>query len=154
MNPNEHFADIAERFCSWVESEHHDPTYGRALLLELLLYGAQLDVENHVIDCSKDYPRRGHEGWQADYLRFKDLPFSYYKEVAEPFDLSVYNDVVTGDLHDDLADIYGDLWQGLAAWKSGDTASAMGLWHQSYLSHWGAHASAAAHALYTFLRRG
>ena len=59
---------------------------------------------------------------------------------------------VVGDLYDDLADIYGDLWEGIQALKAGEKTEALSLWVTSYFFHWGHHASAALKALDDFYR--
>jgi hypothetical protein len=58
----------------------------------------------------------------------------------------------TGDLADDLADIYRDLLPGVAAWElSGDayTDDILFQWvHFGHLHHWGRHAVNAMRALH------
>ena len=53
--------------------------------------------------------------WTAG--RFKDFPF-HYRETFKPLDLS--EEPTVCDIHDDFADIYGDLWHGLKALELGD----------------------------------
>jgi len=99
-----------------------------------------------------DYPRRGHEGWPVDHKRFSDFPFQYYREVFSPCDLDE-KPPVAGDVHDDLADIYGDLWHGLQALDRGDGIYAVSYWRESYFQHWGHHASSAIYAIDEYYRR-
>jgi hypothetical protein len=101
---------------------------------------------------SPDYARRDHEGWKADHQRFKDFPFQYYREMFSPCDLDD-EDPVTGDIHDDLADIYGDLWHGLQALDRGDGVYAVKYWRESYFQHWGHHAASAVYVIDEYYRR-
>jgi hypothetical protein len=62
------------------------------------------------------------------------------------------DDPVTGDVHDDLADIYADLWHGLQALDRGDGVYAVRHWRESYFQHWGHHASSAIYAIDEYYR--
>ena len=62
-------------------------------------------------------------------------------------------DPVTGDVHDDLSDIYAELWHGLQALDRGDGAYAVSYWRESYFQHWGHHASSAICAIDDHYRR-
>jgi len=88
----------------------------------------------------------------VDYKRFSDFPFQYYREIFSPGDLDEEPPVV-GDVHDDLADIYGNLWHGLQALDRGDGIYAVSYWHGSYFQHWGHHASSAIYAIGDFYRK-
>ena len=57
-----------------------------------------------------------------------------------------------GDLHDDFADIYGDLWHGLQAHRAGRTRDAIALWVDSYFYHWGYQRQLAFNAIDEFYR--
>jgi uncharacterized protein DUF5063 len=94
--------------------------------------------------------RRAH--WQADHKRFSDFPFQYYRGVFSSCDL---DDAAadTGDVHDDLADIYGELWHGLQGLDQGDGVYAAAYWRESYFQHWGHHASSAYYAIDEYYRR-
>src|SRR5947207_1285155 len=109
----ETFTENVRHFCRWAESDTHHVQTARQLLLALM-QGIPHLVHSDIGAKQSDYPRRGHEGWQADHKRFSDFPFQYYREIFSPCDLDDETPV-TGDVHDDLADIYGDLWHGLQA---------------------------------------
>lgn len=81
------------------------------------------------------------------------MPFQYYRVVFNPFDFDATDEPVTGDLHDDLADIYGDLWHGLQAHQSGEVGEALFLWADSYFFHWGHHATSALYAIDAYYRQ-
>ena len=85
-----------------------------------------------------------------DIRMFSDLPFQFYRVVFDPHNLDATDEPVMGDLHDDLADIYGELWHGLQAYRGGDFDVALSLWVDSYFIHWGRHASSALAAIDTY----
>ena len=60
---------------------------------------------------------------------------------------------MTSSVHDDLADIYGNIWHGLQALNAGDAAYAFEYWRDFYFYHWGAHASAAIYAIDEYYRK-
>jgi hypothetical protein len=149
--PIETFAENVRRFCKWAESCKHDVETARQLLLALM-QGTPYLVTPDVQEEEPEYPERGHEGWQADHKRFSDFPFQYYREVFSPCDLDG-EELVTGDVHDDLADMYGDLWHGLQALDRGNGVYAVRYWRESYFQHWGHHASAAIYAIDEYYRK-
>jgi hypothetical protein len=142
----EEFIENVRKFCQWTESSQHDLQTARELLLALMQGVASLPADSKQEDNEKNYPERVHEDWKADVQRFGDFPFQYYKQVFSSADLDEI-EVVTGDVCDDLADVYGELWHGLQALDLGDFQYAVNYWHSSYFIHWGHHASAAAHAI-------
>lgn len=95
-------------------------------------------------------PSRGHEQRQRDHKHFSDLPFHYCQVIFDPHDLNQTDDSVTGDLHDDLADIFGEIWGGLELPRSGHTIEALSHWVDSYFYHWEHHASSALRAIDEF----
>ena len=147
----ETFADNVRHFCRWSEGGSHDVETARQLLLALLQGIPYLATGSNESDEEAKYPRREHEGWLADHKRFSDFPFQYYREIFSPCDLDD-EPPVGGDVHDDLADIYGDLWHGLQALDRGDAAYAVSYWRESYFQHWGHHASSAIYAIDEFYR--
>src|SRR5436190_10805786 len=148
----ETFADNVRHFCQWTEGGPHDVETARQLLLALMQGIPYLLVADDERDEEPEYPRREHEGWQADHKRFSDFPFQYYREIFSPCDLDD-EPPVGGDVHDDLADIYGDLWHGLQALDRGDATYAVSYWRESYFQHWGHHASSAIYAIDEFYRK-
>lgn len=143
----EHFTETVERFCEWSEGTHHGLLEARQLLVSVITSIPQIAHFRYASTCEQDFPRREHIGWQADHKHFSDLPFQYYRVVFDPFDFDATDEPVTGDLHDDLADIYGDLWHGLQAHRSGEPLEALSIWIESYFFHWGHHATSALYAI-------
>jgi hypothetical protein len=69
-----------------------------------------------------------------------------YQEVFDPY-ADPPEDVVTGSLADDLADIYVDLREGAQLWSRGLHDEAVWQWRFSFESHWGEHATGALRAI-------
>jgi len=86
-----------------------------------------------------------------NHQRFADFPFQHTARFS-PCDLDEEQPVI-GDVHDDLADIYGELWHGLQALDRGDEIYAVRHWRESYFVHWGHHASAAIYAIDEYYRK-
>ena len=144
----EAFIENVRRFCEWAESDQHDIQTARQLLLALMQGVPCLATSD---TGASDYPRQCLEDWKATCSRFSDLPFRYYRQVFSPCELSA-EAPVTADLCDDLADIYGDLWHGLQALNRGNGVYALTYWRESYLEHWGHHASGALYAIDEYYR--
>jgi hypothetical protein len=142
--------NAAERFCAWAEGEHHLLSDARQHLLALMASIPPLQHFRYTGSSGLDFPRRGREGWTLDFRRFSDLPFQVYRVVFDPHDLDAIDEPTMGDLHDDLADIYGDLWHGLQAYRGGHCEEAVSIWVDSYFLHWGRHASSALAAIDTY----
>jgi hypothetical protein len=145
-----HLVNAAERFCAWAEGEHHLLIDARQHVLELMACIPPLQHLRYAGSSESDFPRRGHEAWTHDIKRFSDLPFQFYRVVFDPHDLDAIDEPVMGNLQDDLADIYGDLWHGLQAYRGGDSDEAISLLVDSYFFHWGRHASSALAAIDTY----
>lgn len=148
----ETFTENVRHFCLWVESRTHDVKTARELLLALMQGIPHLVVPKAQGE-EFEYGRRGYEeGWRVDQKRFYDFPFQYYQEMYSPCDLG--DDLpVTGDVHDDFADIYGELWHGLQALDRGDVNYAVNHWRESYFQHWGHHAASAICAIDDYYRK-
>lgn len=89
------------------------------------------------------------ETYKKTYSRFSSLSFQYYSLMFNAFELPA-QEPVTGDLHDDLADIYCDLKSGLEYWNEGDRENAAFAWQSSFRYHWGSHATHAMVAMHQF----
>lgn len=73
----------------------------------------------------------------------------------EVFDPTQKDEPVQGSLAEDIANIYGDLKQGLLLTAHGASISEV-LWHwrQAFITHWGMHATGAMRAIYWALHHG
>ena len=95
------------------------------------------------------------ERWWALFrelgARFEEKAF--YTEVFDPAELAV-TEPVTGNLADDLADIFRDLSDGLAVeeeWSANRPNDVMWTWQFDFESHWGRHATSALRALHSLV---
>ena len=143
----ESFTENVISFCKWVEGSKHTLTESRQHILTLMFSIPYLESFRGAYETDEEHEHRGHEGWKADLERFNDLPFDHYQTMFNPHDLTEEEKPVMGSLRDDLADIYGDLFEGLSAYKKGYRKEAIGIWIQSYFFHWGQHASSALNAI-------
>jgi hypothetical protein len=99
-----------------------------------------------------EYPRFDYDHWKRNHKSLADFPIQYYQQFFNP--LSLENEAaVVGDAHDDLTDIYGELWHGLQALDCDDRIHAINHWRNSYFDHWGHHAASAIYAIDEFFRQ-
>lgn len=148
---NETFTDSVRRYCLWHESDMHDVESARQLLLALMQGIPYLTLSDISPDVP-DFPRRGYEGWRLDCERLSDFPLRLYGMLFDPCDVDAGN-LVVGDICDDLADIYGELWHGLQAMEKGYGAYAVNHWRDSYFGHWGRHAASGVYAIDAYHRK-
>ncbi|MDB6016501.1 MAG: hypothetical protein JWR19_990 [Pedosphaera sp.] len=148
----EAFTENVRQFCEWAESDRHDVLTARQLLLALMQGIPYLIIPDAGHENDVSYPRRSHEEWMSDHKRFADFPFQYYQGMFSPCDLGE-EEPVMGDVHDDLADIYGDLWHGSQALNRDDGVYAVRYWREFYFHHWGHHASSAVYAIDEYYRK-
>jgi hypothetical protein len=145
-DPIARFAAAAERYCAWAESTP-ESAYGevdKAIRLLLELVARVLDLPP-TEPGEEDFERPTHEQWKAVFRRFATLPIQHYG-THSPQDLED-TPVLIGDLHDDLADVWRDIREGLAAYAAGDRDSACWQWSFSFGNHWGEHAAEALRVL-------
>jgi Domain of unknown function (DUF5063) len=147
------FTETVQRFCAWAETTQHDLIEARQHLIALMASIPLLEEFRNFDGGDESFDRRSHEDGSQDHKRFSDLPFQYYRTVFDPHDLESTDETSMVDLHDDLADVYGDLWNGLQAHRAGQTKTALGIWVSSYFYHWGYHASSAFRAIDEFCRK-
>ena len=148
------FAKIADQFCSWTESlQKSDEVNLDDLLIMLssmLNKGLMMPPpESYNVDEVAD--RLTHEDWKSIHKKYTPIKFQYYREVFDPHDFDD-DEPVTGDLHDDLADIYIDIKPGLLLFRKGLISEAAFEWKFSFSSHWGEHILSAMRAIYMFTR--
>jgi hypothetical protein len=121
------------------------------LLLSLsavLLDGARLGAMADVVPAGRFEPDCGREP-DLDRLRLplhsRLTAIDAYDEVFDPYDGR--REVVSSALSDDLATIVEELLHGLGHHRAGRRIEAMWWWQFSYISSWGASASAALRAI-------
>lgn len=121
------------------------------LLLEvsqLLLAGGRLGAIRDVLPDERYEPDVGAEsetGELREKLATLLAPIDVYTEVFDPYTADATP--VPLRLSDDLASVASDLRHGLVHYEAGRRLEALWWWQFSYLSSWGATASAALRAL-------
>ncbi|RKS75408.1 uncharacterized protein DUF5063 [Motilibacter peucedani] len=115
---------------------------------QVLLAGGRLGAVQDVVPDERFEPDAGDDadldGVRTSLANLLE-PVDEYTEVFDPY--GEPPEVVTTTLSDDIADVVVDLVHGLQHYKAGRTVEALWWWQFSYLSNWGATASAALRAL-------
>ena len=142
------FAEVAARYCSWVESEPGDPHEEmhtiRKLLAELHIAGLQIPD----LGLGEEVERTlKHIDYKTVKNRFEGLPVIGYWDVFDPL---VGEEPVYNELPDDLADIYVDLKNGQIFYDRGQTVEAVWDWRFHFEIHWGAHLTGAQRAIHSY----
>jgi Domain of unknown function (DUF5063) len=127
-----------------------DPDSAVSLLLlevsQLLLAGGRLGAIRDVVPVEPFEPDAGYDP-DADELRAALArllePIDDYDEVLDPYK----PEIVRCRISDDLSGVAADLTHGVAHFRAGRSDEALWWWQFSYLSSWGASASAALRAL-------
>lgn len=150
----ESFADViatVERIAAEGEGGELEGGIVAILLLMLssvLMDGARLGAMADVVPAGRFEPDTGPEP-DVDRLRLplreRLRAIDSYDEVFDPFDGR--REVVTSSLADDLATIVEELLHGLGHHRAGRRVEALWWWQFSYISSWGASASAALRAV-------
>jgi hypothetical protein len=83
----------------------------------------------------------------------RNTPFQYYWTVLNPLELSNDPETGTGDLIDDLFDIYKELKLAITYYEEIDGYQDFGLWlfQFTFHSHWGEHCIEAIQVIHTYL---
>ena len=145
------FVALAERYSELVERAPSG-TAGAFLRaahpILARLYAAALELPAIESGGGSDAESLG-EGERAVLLALGALIGSrrHYRELFDAYDFEA--EPVVGDLADDLASVYGELWSGLQLWRAGRTEDAVWEWRFSFEVHWSEHATSALRALRT-----
>ena len=149
----ERFRGAAIEYCHWAEqppAEQDREATTAVRLLSSLLHHIQSVPGADPEDLLEHEILQKGEGTLDVYRRFGALPFQYYSEVWDPIEVPGA-EPVTGDLADDLMDIYVDLRQGLRYFEQNRTVQAIFHWTFSFGVHWGRHATSALRVLHCYL---
>ncbi len=147
-------ADQAESFLLALRDIARSGDRGTAvplLLLEvsqLLLAGARLGVQTDFVPSERFEPDAGPDP-DLDLMRERLAELlEGVDDFTEVFDPYVDPpELVSSRLSDDLADIAASVAHGLRHFRAGSTQEALWWWQFSYVSSWGAEASASLRAL-------
>ena len=129
-----------------------DPGTAVPLLLlevsQLLLAGARLGVQTDFVPSEQFEPDAGPDP-DLDAMRERlTVLLEGVDDFTEVFDPYVDPpELISSRLSDDLADIAASVAHGLQHYRSGSTQEALWWWQFSYVSSWGAEASASLRAL-------
>ena len=145
------FAQLALDYCKWAEAQAGPPVKEHFLATNYVakLYLAALELPITDAEDELDAPAVADDVYKKIYKRFGELPFQYYWEIFHPV-VEKPEEPVTGDVCDDLADIYRDLKVGLIYWDKGQRQNAVFHWKTSFGFHWGRHATSALRALHCY----
>ncbi len=161
-----HFVKVAQAYCSHLENPTSEKeTWIKNILVSLSqLYAAGHtlpEVDVSVVDYGGEDFEISAQEWQSIYQSAADIlgEARWYWHHYDPSEAPSDNESpVTGDLADDLADIYGDMKPGLRAWgRNVDEYLPEFIWTRRetlFSSHWGIHAVNALRVLHplVFLR--
>lgn len=149
----EAFIDAARSYCSLIEAAD---TFPRGQLVWRLgerltqLYAAGSELPQTEPASVEGLDDRGDgDGHFAlsQRLREKLGGLDGYRRIFDPYDAN--DGAFVGSLSDDLADIYRDVKEGLAALADdANQADVVWEWRHSFGSHWGIHAGAALYAIH------
>jgi hypothetical protein len=147
-------ADQAESFLLAVReiARSGDPGPAVPLLLlevsQLLLAGARLGVQMDFVPTEPWEPDAGPDP-DLDEMRERLAALlegvDDFTEVFDPY--AHPPELISSRLSDDLADIAANVAHGLQHYRAGSTQEALWWWQFSYVSSWGAEASASLRAL-------
>jgi hypothetical protein len=149
------FRAAADQYCAWVDAPPSDVETEAATAVRLLATLVHLAYEMPGAD-PEDLPEhdillKGDDSI-AIYKRFSSMPFQYYSQFWRPYDIGrTDGEPVTGDVADDLMDIYLDLNQGVLYMDNGHPVQAVFHWRFMFEVHWGRHATSALHVLHCYL---
>lgn len=143
------FAELAQEYCSWVEGDGNKDEehlfYVQVLLSKLYCWGVQLpECDPTDLLESNEKPDHDHKSVLS---HFNEFPVQYYSMVFNAH-IVPSEEPVTGDVIDDLADIYKDLKDGLWYLSKGSELDAVFQWRFSFGIHWARHVLGAMYALY------
>jgi hypothetical protein len=145
------FAELAQDCCKWAEGPAGSPGKEHFLATNYIakLYLAGLELPMTEPEDDLDAPSVSDDEYKKIFKRFGSLPFQYYWEIFDPV-VEKPEEPVTGDVCDDLADIYRDLKVGLIYWDKSQQQNAVFHWKTSFGFHWGRHATSALRALHCY----
>ncbi len=145
------FVSTAQQYCAWAENNSlaQEEEVKKAISLIADLYSSAIVLPKQGCGEDVDGEEVTHEEWKLIYKRFGSLPVNYYSVFFSP--ANTEDAPVTGDVADDLADIYRDLKDGLWLYDNGHFTEAIWEWKQSFNTHWGRHLVSLLHVLHCYM---
>ena len=153
------FAVAARDYCAWCDAApgeaEEEVRTARDLLARVLAEATRLRVPDGLETSEEPESGPADEAWNRVFRRMSVLAApQYYGDASIAVSGDPDDAVTTGDLHDDLADVWRDLSRGFAAYDNERFADALWEWTTSFESHWGEHAVNALRVLHLTLTRG
>ncbi len=139
------FAEVARRFCDWVENDEAMPEHAHQHLADLHSSILRVELVTPEVEEAEEEGLT-HDDWKRIYNKFQTLEPRIYRNVYDPLEESSQIDFAP--LADDLADIYRDVKEGLLLFDRGFFDDARWEWRHNFQIHWGRHLTAALTALY------
>jgi hypothetical protein len=153
------FLNSAKSFCSLIEEETSLTgteflQTAQTHLIKLYFLGRLLPSIH--LQTDKDFETDIDDSTMKSLLQFigQRVPFSYYWVVLNPVDEKNLAETGTGDLIDDLGDIYNDLKRGLLIFDIEDPAAkenAIWKFKFDFDFHWNEHCIQALSAIHHYL---
>jgi hypothetical protein len=153
------FVEAASCYCLLIETKQSDSPKEFLEILNgqlLTLYTMGLNLPDVFIKSNKDFDTNVPEAKMRAVVKSigDRIPFSYYWTVLNPLDESNLPETGTGDLADDLADIYLDLKRALMQFDSeGPEAKENAIWQFKFdfNNHWQEHCIGALQIIFQYL---
>ena len=153
------FLDAARGFCNFVETETSLTKTDFLLVIQnhlATLYSTARQIPLIKIKYDKDVDSEiSKEAVNSIIEAIGDrVPFCYYRIVLNPFNMSNSVETGTGDLTDDLSNIYKDLKESLLIFDTDDIAAkehAVWKFRFEFDSHWSKHCIDGLSAIHHYL---
>jgi hypothetical protein len=158
------FAGIASQFCSLVDSAANMKRTDLLLKIYRILpklidaaislpdvapSDSDDPIEENSLPASRQHARRSTQEWGQLYNLLKEK-LGDWDQYWQVFDPTEDKEALSGTLADDIADIYGDLNEGLnlREMHQAPPEDIVWNWRFSFYSHWGKHAMDALLAIH------
>lgn len=153
------FVNAAKNYCNFIETEGSltETEFLRVTEAHLVtLYSLARQLPSVHLQVGKDFESDIDDKQMKALLSFigERVPFSYYWVVLNPVDMNKLAETGTGDLIDDLGDIYKDLKRALVFFYTDDIAAkenAIWKFKFDFDYHWGEHCIEALSAIHHYL---
>ena len=153
------FLNAAKAFCTFIETEGSftEIEFLRVTQIHLAtLYFHARQIPSVHLRVDKDFESDIDDKQMKLLLKFigERVPFSYYWVVLNPVDIKNVAEIGTGDLIDDLGDIYRDLRRALIIFETDDIAAkenAIWKFKFDFDFHWNQHCIDALSAIQHYL---
>lgn len=151
----ERFLSVARRFEEWAahgtDQGIEAAQNGLRLIAQLYATGLELPGFPEEVDLGFE-ESLVPEAERLQVLKHSArLPLQYYSEIFNPLPVPPDEEPVTGNLADDIADIFRDIVEGIRLFDRGQESEAVWKWAFGIHSHWGEHATSAMRALYWYV---